>query len=111
MQHSCDCCMASCAETVSCRGLHELIRSKERQGKCDWLHAVDQRARLFRAISCMKRDLGRLIAVIGLHIGLLYLVMQANPEIVNKLAPLAVSLVTPPERLLMHRPRHAQGRS
>jgi protein TonB len=58
----------------------------------------------------MKGILGRLIAVIGLHIGLLYLVMQANPEIANKLAPLTVSLVTPPEPL-PHAPPPPRTRS
>jgi len=47
----------------------------------------------------MKGILGRLLAVIALHIGLLYLVMQANPDIGKKLAPLVVSLITPPEPL------------
>jgi protein TonB len=47
----------------------------------------------------MKGILGRLLAVLALHIGLLYLVMQANPDLGKKLTPLVVSLIAPPEPL------------
>jgi len=47
----------------------------------------------------MKGVLSRLIVVAALHVGLLYFVMQINPELKKELTPLAVGLITPPEPL------------